>query len=210
MDDKNQLQTGQDLNAQGKYDDALTLLLELLNTHPKNVLAHYESGIALYHLKRLPESLWHFNQAVQLEPENPFRYSSRAYIRGHMRDLEGAVEDYQKAVNLDPEDAVAYNNLGLMEEQLGRQQNAKRHFNKADSLAEDLQMPMLGSEKVDSKEQGIPMTQKAIDKLNAKPEPEIVEKEEKDLTSKQLVGKVFTDKGMFKEFIKFIRNGFKI
>jgi DNA-binding SARP family transcriptional activator len=49
-------------------------------------------------------------------------------------DLRGAVEDYKRTVELDPEDAVTWNNLGLLEEQLGYQEQAKERYRVSDEL----------------------------------------------------------------------------
>ena len=49
-------------------------------------------------------------------------------------DLRGAIEDYKRAVELDPEDAVTWNNLGLLEEQLGYQEQAKERYRVSDEL----------------------------------------------------------------------------
>jgi Flp pilus assembly protein TadD len=75
------------------------------------------------------------DKAVELEPKNPYRYSSRAYINWHLKNMEQAVADYKMAIELDPDDAVAHNNLGMLEEQMGYQQQAQKRFKKADGLA---------------------------------------------------------------------------
>ena len=74
------------------------------------------------------------NQAIELDPVNAYRYSSRAYILDALGDTEAAVVDYLKAVELDPEDFVAFNNLGLLEEKLGRKAKAQSSFDQSDAL----------------------------------------------------------------------------
>ena len=44
--------------------------------------------------------------ALGLEPNNPYRYSSRAYIKDWIGDIKGAIADYEVAVKLDPEDSI--------------------------------------------------------------------------------------------------------
>ena len=77
-----------------------------------------------------------FDLALALEPNNPYRYSSRAYFKDRMGDTEGALHDYEKAVELDPEDAIAYNNKGLIEEKLGYQARSKKSFDKSNALVD--------------------------------------------------------------------------
>ena len=51
-----------------------------------------------------------------------------------IRTSHGAIEDYKKALELDPEDAVTWNNLGLLEEQLGYQEQARERYRVSDEL----------------------------------------------------------------------------
>ena len=73
--------------------------------------------------------------ALGLEPNNPYRYSSRAYIKDWIGDIKGAIADYEVAVKLDPEDSIAYNNLGLLQEKLGYVDKAKSNYKRADQIA---------------------------------------------------------------------------
>jgi tetratricopeptide (TPR) repeat protein len=138
-----------------------------------------------------------------LEPENPYRYSSRAYIRDACGDTEGAYKDYQVAVKLDPDDAIAHNNLGLIEEKLGYQADAKKRYTKADKLAEKFDyFP-------DQKQQDN-FTDKFVKmgELENEQEQEQIENPEKSLFS-EMWKAVATEKGR-KEFWKFVKNGFKV
>jgi tetratricopeptide (TPR) repeat protein len=86
-------------------------------------------------LGRNEEAIEELDRAANLDPNNPYRYSSRAYLKDRIGDLAGAIADYEKAIELDPEDAVAYNNLGLVEEKMGRKEKAQQNFTKADALS---------------------------------------------------------------------------
>jgi tetratricopeptide (TPR) repeat protein len=90
--------------------------------------------VVLHLLGKNQEALEEFDRAANLEPNNPYRYSSRAYFKDRIRDYEGAIEDYQKAIDLDPEDAISLNNMGLVAEKLGRKEQAQSNFKKADEL----------------------------------------------------------------------------
>src|SRR5690606_3882624 len=72
--------------------------------------------------------------ALSMEPQNPYRYSSRAFLKDRMGDLKGAIADYERAIEIDPEDAIAHNNKGMVEEKLGFQEKSKQSFKKADDL----------------------------------------------------------------------------
>jgi Tfp pilus assembly protein PilF len=85
-------------------------------------------------LNRNEEALSEFDRAVNLDPKNPYRYSSRAFFKDRTSDLAGAIEDYEIAIALDPEDAVSLNNKGIVEEKLGYIAKSKKSFEKADQL----------------------------------------------------------------------------
>ena len=171
-------------------------------------------------MKELKSALENMNKSQQLEPENPYRYSSRAYIKDACGDTEGAIADYKKCIELDPDDAIAYNNLGMLEDKLGRKQKAENHFKKADQLSKDEKSPFFGKfnmdgEQVMSQEEARDEVQNVIDEAHAREEIEKKQKEEINTskTTKQSIGEVmmsvFKSKQEFKSFIQFIKNGFK-
>jgi len=123
-----------------KHEKALTLIEEALKSKTNNVDLIGLKGVALFHLRDLTCLQW-MDKAVLLEPKNPFRYSSRAYIKDVLGATEDAVKDYITAIELDPLDHIAYNNLGLLEEKLGRKTKSQQHFNAADALAGIPQKP---------------------------------------------------------------------
>ncbi len=151
-----------------------------------------ERGVAYFHMGELDKALADLNSSKELEPENPYRYSSRAYIRDAMGDLEGAIADYEHAIQLDPDDAVAHNNLGMLEEKRGYHAKAKTLFEFADSLDKDAQAAGMSA---------------------ADLRPKNIQKEKEQNEAKQSLGReikqVFTNKSTFKEFLKFIGNGFR-
>jgi len=164
------------------------------------------------------------NKAQELEPQNPYRYSSRAYIKDACGDLEGAIADYKKCIELDPQDAVAHNNLGMLEEKFGRKQKAEKHFAKADEISKDEKSPFFGKfnaagEQVLSQEEAAKEVQNVIKEAHAKEEAEkkqakeIKQQQQKKQEEKPSIGKVmlsvFKSKQEFKSFIQFIKNGFK-
>jgi tetratricopeptide (TPR) repeat protein len=156
------------------------------------------------------------DRAIQLDPNNPFRYSSRAYIRGHLKYTHDAIKDYQKALELDPDDAVTLNNLGLLEEQLGRMDAAKQRYKQADDLTknekhegpdETIKKLIEESTPIQNAEEGKELEekrqQKELEKKRETIAPKATPKKPEYLkTAKE----VFTQKTVFKEFITFVIN----
>ena len=135
-----------------------------------------------------------------LEPDNPYRYSSRAFIKDSMGDTEGAIQDYLKCIKIDPEDAIAFNNLGMLEEKMGRKTSAKKRFKRADELI-SLMDPESGQIKFAPDETLKPRNiQKEI---NEERKQDI----EKGITGIML--DVFRNKNTRKEFLEFVKSGMK-
>jgi tetratricopeptide (TPR) repeat protein len=150
-------------------------------------------------MKNDEEALAEFDRAINLDPKNPYRFSSRAYFRDRIGDLKGAIEDYERAIELDPEDAVAYNNKGLLEEKLGYQERAKSSFSKADDL--------IGYSPNKNTEQKPAQTKDSFGGTNK------TRREEgpKKITVKgyfSVIKKVFTNTSTRQEFIGFIKSKF--
>ena len=105
-----------------------------------------------------------------------------------------AIADYEKAIELDPEDAVAQNSLGLLQEQLGYKQEAKKRFEIAHELTENTK----GN--TDMGIQGEPLAARNIQKeLDAEKKNNSIWKELKSLLTKE--GRASLG--------RFIKSGFK-
>jgi tetratricopeptide (TPR) repeat protein len=188
----------------GELQKALELFNELIEELGENPILYSDRGVVFLHLNKRKECLNDLSKAVQLQPDYSYRYACRAFAYSHFKLLDEAIVDYQKAVELDPEDAVAHNNLGMLLEQKGYKDEADRRFAVADKLAkaEDRLQEMMTE-----LEQG-----NSSDKSS---EPEkSMHKEEAELTAEdtsagQEFKKIFTSKKQFKEFVQFIKNGFK-
>jgi hypothetical protein len=107
-------------------------------------------------------------------------------------------------VEMDPDDAVAQNNLGLLLEQKGYKNAASERFKRADKLSKEEDhllelMDDLDEEKVEQ----IETNPKSVE-VN----PDV--QRQKNIQTGTELKKVFTSKSQFKEFINFIKNGFKI
>ena len=156
---------------------------------PDGNLLH-DRAVCLFQLGRKTESLDLLDRAAALEPDNPYRYASRAWIRAAMKDVDGAIQDYLKALELDPDDAITLNNLGLLEEQYGMRKAAQERFRRADTLS------------------GI-LREAGVDPPTAQGGPEDKEEPETSSTVWTEIKGVFTQPERRKDFLKFLKNGLR-
>lgn len=166
----------------------------------ENPSIYSERGVVWYYLGDKKKSLADMDHAASLEPDNPYRYSSRAYIKDWIGDIEGAIQDYERAVALDPEDSIAFNNLGLLQEKQGYVDKAKSNYERADKL-----------EGVDELLAKIRAEQKELhDKDIAKCADSEGSMERDRISVFALLRSTFGSKNGWKEYLDFIRNGFRI
>jgi len=118
----------------GKFQESINDLTIVINKLPEEADLYSERGVSYFHLKDYIAAVIDMDKAVELEPENPYRYSSRAYIKAYL-DIDGAIADYRKTIQLDPKDEIAYNNMGLLSENRGNFKQAKQSFKKSDELS---------------------------------------------------------------------------
>jgi len=181
----------------GNFEKSIELYSKALKESPYECNILSDRGVAYLHAKQKDKSLADFDRAVELQPDYSYRYASRAFARNNFGDIDGAILDYEKAVGLDPEDAVGQNNLGLLLEQKGYQKEADDRFKRADSLSE-MEDELL--DVIDDLEENHNLN---IDfKKN--------EVREEKTSTKSEFKKVFTSIIQFKEFMTFLKNGFRI
>ena len=185
---------------EGNWEEAILEFNQALAENPlwdKDPDFKHDRAIALFHLGKQAKALSELNDAVSLQPDYGYRYAARAWMKQALKDIHGAIADYQSAIALDPEDAISLNNLGLLEEQLGYFKEAKERFAAADELSEIL-----------DEESIVPSSSvpKNIDSSSSS--KETTHAESPSLFRE--VKRAMKDADGRKEFIAFIRNGFKL
>lgn len=185
------------------HHGAILIFTQVLAAEPKNADALSQRAVAYLNLEQYELSMTDMNLAIEYDPEYAYRYQCRGYLKARLKDHEGAVADYEKAVELDPEDGIAYNNLALALEQMGYQQKSRANFDKSDEL--------MGIKPRTYAEAPKNETTPPEKKVNKTPKA-TTKNPVKDKKSKKgaIAKSVFTKKSAFKEFIQFIKNGFKI
>lgn len=126
-----------------EWEKAMDIWTTMIAKHPDAAEYYVERGVCKFNL-RFKHAIQDFDLAIEMEPDNAYFYSCRAYIRDKTGNTEGSVADYTKALELDPEDAITLNNLGLAEQKLGFTARARERFKYSDDL--------LGVKTIDSRE----------------------------------------------------------
>lgn len=192
-----------------KYDKALIAFNKALELSPNHPHILSQRGVLFLHLNQKKECMDDMLLALKLEPENSYRYSSLAYCLDFFGDTDGAVKAYEKAVELDPEDAIAHNNLGLLLEKQGYQQKAKEKFDRADRLADIENKLHSALDQAEGIEGETVEEAESVKPSGEKLQPKKLQPDQK-IAKSTLFKRVFTSKQVFKEFITFIKNGFKL
>jgi Flp pilus assembly protein TadD len=182
-----------------KLHEALEQFNKALKESPNHpdILSH--RGVLYLHMNQKKNCFDDLLKAQELQPDNPYRYSSMAYARDFFGDIDGAILDYEKAIALDPEDAIAHNNLGLLHEKKGYASKAKRQFERADKIAK---IENRLYDQVQTEELQTPKGEQLQPKKMAHSVP-------KKNSKTTIIRSIFTDRTVFKEFITFVKYGFK-
>ncbi|HLV43108.1 MAG TPA: tetratricopeptide repeat protein [Brumimicrobium sp.] len=204
---------------------AFNKALKLDPNHP-DILSH--RGVLYLHMNQKKKCFEDLELSLRLDKDYSFRYAALAYAKDYFGDLDAAIALYQKAVEVDPTDAISHNNLGLLMEKSGYQKKAKENFERADRLAE-IQEDML--EKLDDLEkredqfhanQKEEMKEEELKSTNPLPKPGSLNipqgerlqpkklKADTPKTFGQISKDLVTKKSVFKEFVLFIKDGFKL
>lgn len=206
---------------EGDFTSALNLLQQAILQAPNEAKLYEDVGVVNLHLQFKEKSIEAFDKALELEPNNPYRYSSRAFAKARFKDFDGAIADYEKAIEMDPEDAIARNNLGLALEQQGYHKKAERQFKKSNDILgikpkgeeriypDSDKMKIEFENRVDKKPEGLKITEPQTPKPS-KPAPITSSSDEEKETTGRIIKNVFTKKETFREFIHFVKSGFKL
>jgi tetratricopeptide (TPR) repeat protein len=183
------------------FEGAIMDFTLALEKDPGNPEILYQRAMSYFHLGKKSLALIDMDEAVEMQPNYSFRYSSRAFMRDSFGDVIGAIKDYKEAINLDPEDAISYNNLGVLEDKMGKRNISQGHYDKADSL--------LG---LSSNKEMKKMTETGATINYDRPQSDLppVVAPTNEISFWKAITMVFTDKSTFNEFIAFVKSGFKL
>jgi tetratricopeptide (TPR) repeat protein len=212
MDDKFHYDAGLIKVNQNLFESALDDFTKAIDMNATNPQYFNQRAVCYLNLGKFELSLFDMNKSIELDAKYAFFYTCRGFLKTKMKDMEGAVSDYEISLELDPDNDITYNNMALALESMGNMNRAQKYYKKSnEALGYNPENRVLNPEEtfmVDKKEEASPEDKAKLKEhlQNIKSEQDIASKEK----SKKIAKGVFTKKSSFKEFLDFIKNGFKL
>jgi superkiller protein 3 len=105
-------------------EEAVASYRRAIELDPKDALAPYNLGNALYQQGKVEEAVACFRRAIELDPKFALAHNNLGNALYQQGKVEEAVACYRRAIELDPKDALAHNNLGNALYQQGKVEEA--------------------------------------------------------------------------------------
>ncbi|MEO9533285.1 MAG: tetratricopeptide repeat protein [Crocinitomicaceae bacterium] len=216
MEENKHFQLGVAKVNENDFKGAIIHFTQAIEEDDKNPFHYNQRAVCYLNLHQFELSMFDMNKSIELDDHYAYFFSCRGFLKTKLKDMEGAIQDYERSLELDPENEITYNNMGLALESMGNMTRAQKYFKRGNSI--------LGydPENREMAEDGKVMQEKQEVKVE-KPEPEQPSKlgahvkevqaensEQVKKEKKKIAKEVFTKKSVFKEFIGFIANGFKL
>ena len=131
MAQKPAVETAWQLLAQGKRDQAVTLLRDLIHADPRNADARLLLGSVLMENGERSESIAQLSEAVRLLPKSAEAHNALGEAYNAFGETSAARPEFERAVELDPRHAQAHVNLAAILLQQGEAARAVPHLDQA-------------------------------------------------------------------------------
>jgi len=176
---------------------------------------YYNRAVCYLNTGQFDLAVFDFSKLIEIESNKAFYYSCRAFAKARTNDKKGAILDYEKALELEPDNPITYNNMGLVQEEIGYIKQANKSFEQSDDLRkkEEANKALHLQDNQSVKKEVENRLEKAqLESNKTKPQPITIPPIEPEIekTKGELAKEIFTNKNTFKEFIQFIKNGFKL
>lgn len=116
------------------WANAYSLWSQAARVRPDFWVTHYNAGLALYDVKRYPESRDALTRAAALAPDEPTIFNALGQTNTAIGETSLAIENFKRAVEIDPEMFESINNLGTICFNGGDYRSAERYFKSALAL----------------------------------------------------------------------------
>ena len=110
---------GKMLGENGKFDEAIELLSQVITHDPRDLGALIHRGLFFKKKNNYIEALSDYDAVIKYETEIAQVYHNRANLRVMIKDLKGALEDFDEALSLDENLSKTYFNRGVLKFLMG-------------------------------------------------------------------------------------------
>ncbi len=97
------------------YQEAESLWRSILQTDPRNPVAHYNLGIALGNQGKWAEAIAAYQQALKLDPQFKTAYLNLGHALTMLKQLSEAGAAYEQVLKLDPTFVLAQQRLQALQ-----------------------------------------------------------------------------------------------
>jgi len=116
----NDLQDAGALYKQGKHNEALSKVDQILANQPKDTSARFLKGLILADLTKTPAAIEIFKALTEDHPELPEPYNNLAVLYARSGQYDKATQTLEKALHTDRSYGTAYDNLGEIYAEMAR------------------------------------------------------------------------------------------
>jgi tetratricopeptide (TPR) repeat protein len=113
------------------WKDSITLFEHALHVTSENHLAHTNLGVALRDQGNLDSAIWHYSQAVIIEPAYVGARLNLASALSAQGNLQEAIAQYAEVLRIKPDYADAHFNMGNTLVRQGELGKAIKHYSEA-------------------------------------------------------------------------------
>jgi len=121
----------------GRYADAVPLLLKAIAVDPNYAAPHLALGVAFRNLNRPDEALRHLREAVRFAPDSVETHSNLGLALMQAGRPKEAILEQQRALEMSPENPYSHNYLAGALQQMGDVRQAIAEYRKALALKPD-------------------------------------------------------------------------
>ncbi len=109
------------------YDEAISLLSQVINKNPLNETALLLRAAAFKEISLFPQAIEDYSALIALNPQAIY-YNRRGLIYEELENWLEAQKDYTSSLELNPSWSISYNNRGYVNMKMGKYDNAKKDF----------------------------------------------------------------------------------
>lgn len=120
---------------QGRHEDAIKMLSDVLSRNPDNMQASMALADVYSEIDEYPLAVTTIEKAIALQPKNWEGYHMLGYLYLTNNQLKKAVDSYKQVLQFTPNNSTALNNLGVSYMYLGEFSKARKYYQAAVRMA---------------------------------------------------------------------------